>query len=140
MRFLKPFLCSRLGNVMLGTHPKETIQQHHTALVLELLKCCSTCSSQNSSFSIQQQMANLKQCATLARWHATIITVATGPHRSLTSKGGNYTHMLVTIKNMGVCMCRALGSGKQQQQLRLLSSCKVLGTQHVFSLCYHCFP
>lgn len=61
---LKLFLCYCLGNVMLGTYHKETIQQHHTALVLELL---SVAHLQNSSVSVQQQMAHLTQCATLAQ-------------------------------------------------------------------------
>lgn len=62
----------------------------------------------------------------------TTITGAMGPHGSWTLKG-EITHMLITIKNRGVC-ARA-GLSKQQQQLRFLSSCKVLGraeTQHVF--------
>lgn len=83
---------------------------------------CPICSCQNGSFCTQQQMANLKQCATLIWWHATITTVAMGSHRSLISEG-NYTHMLVPMENRGGVYIQ--GSGKQWQQLRLLCSCKV---------------
>lgn len=114
---LKLFLCSCLGNVMLGTYHKETIQQHHTALVLELL-------------SVAHLQEPKRQCQ-----HSTadgsfntvcnINTVACHHHYSSYGatqksdiKGGNYTHMLVTIEKHG--RVHVQGSGKQQQ-LKFLS-------------------
>lgn len=48
-RSSKLFLCSWLGNVMVGAYPKETIQQHHPALVLELLNAAPSAAAKTAA-------------------------------------------------------------------------------------------
>lgn len=113
------------GNLSFGNHPAASPSSGPGAP-----QCCPICSGQNGSFCLQQQMANLKQCATLPRWHATVTTVAIGSHRSLTSEG-EITH---------TCLCLWETTAAAAKASVLLQGFRSCGNSAVFLLYFIMVP
>lgn len=129
VRASKLSLCSWLGNVMVGTYPTEAIQQHHPALGPGLLNVAHLQQPKRQFLPSTADGQFKTVCHTTEMAYSSY-----GVTQKPDIWGGSYAHMLLSLENHG-CV-HVQGSGKQQQQLRLLSSCKVLGpvgTQQYFT-------